>query len=256
MQLIACQLDIVWEDKQANHEKVRALLADANVEPPALIVLPEMFDTGFSMNVDAVAENDNHPSETFTKELAAAHHATVIAGVVNRAPDGSGLNQAVAFDPQGRECARYNKMQPFSLGGEDQHYTAGHAPLVFDWQGVTVAPFVCYDLRFPEIFRRCVREHQPRIITIIANWPSAREEHWVTLLKARAIENQAYIVGVNRCGSDPDLDYPGRTQIIDYQGNVLADADDTEKIITAEIDIEALDDYRQRLPFLNDIRHI
>lgn len=254
MQLIACQLDMKWEDKPANYDKVRAVLSNVDVKPGALIVLPEMFATGFSMNVDAVAEGDERPSEVFAKEITASHQACVIAGVVNRNANGQGLNQSVAFAPNGDELVRYDKMQPFTLGQEDCHYAAGNVPKVFRWQDHTVSSFVCYDLRFPEVFRMNMREHRPHVITVIASWPATRVEHWVTLLKARAIENQAYVVGVNRCGSDPTLDYSGRSLIVDPMGIVLADAEDAECAISADTDFDAMTTYRQKLPFLNDMR--
>ncbi len=254
MQLIACQLDIEWENKPANYDKVQALLECADVRPGALIVLPEMFATGFTMNVAAADEGDMRPSEAFARKIAASFNACVIAGVVNTNADGKGLNQSVAFDPQGDELVRYDKMQPFVHGQEDRHYATGNTPKVFSWQSHTIASYICYDLRFPEIFRQCVREHRPHVITVIASWPAARVEHWVTLLRARAIENQAYVVGVNRCGNDPSLDYPGRSVIVDPQGNVLVDAGDVECAISAETDLDGLLTYRQKLPFLDDMR--
>lgn len=270
MQLIACQFDIAWEDKPTNYEKVRKVLSGIDIQPGALIVLPEMFATGFTMNVDKADEGTDRPSEVFAAELANQYNACVIAGVVNRREDGNARNQAVVIAPLasgafhdtgstgnsgGTELARYDKMQPFVHGQEDRHYSAGDKAVTFDWQDHCVAPFICYDLRFPEVFRSSVREHRPTIITVIASWPAARVEHWVTLLQARAIENQAYVVGVNRCGSDPALAYPGRSLIVDYQGNVIADAGDSEVAVWADTDLDALNTYRQKLPFLNDIRH-
>lgn len=261
MQLIACQLDIAWEDKPTNYEKVRKVLSSIDIQSGALIVLPEMFATGFTMNVEKADEGIDRPSEMFTAELADQYDACVIAGVVNRREDGIARNQAVAIAPSassqtgGTELARYDKMQPFVHGQENRHYAAGDSAVTFEWQDHRVTPFICYDLRFPEVFRSCVRAHRPTIITVIASWPAARVDHWVTLLQARAIENQAYVVGVNRCGSDPTLPYPGRSLIVDYQGNVIADAGDGEVAVWADTDLGALNTYRQKLPFLNDIRH-
>ncbi|HKG80277.1 MAG TPA: nitrilase-related carbon-nitrogen hydrolase, partial [Pyrinomonadaceae bacterium] len=118
----------------------------------------------------------------------------------------------------------------------------------------TVSPFICYDLRFPEIFRAAVFQGA-QLFVVIANWPASRVRHWITLLKARAIENQAYVMGVNRCGNDPKLSYSGHSMIIDPRGEVLADASEVEGVISAEIDAEALAQYRREFPFLNDIHH-
>src|SRR5204863_3694256 len=130
----------------------------------------------------------------------------------------------------------FAKLHPFSPAGEHEHFTPGQDIVLFDWHAVKVAPLVCYDLRFPEIFRRAMLRGAQMLI-VIANWPASRSEHWKTLLRARAIENQAYIVGVNRIGEDPNASYTGSSQIIDPAGVVLADAHDQRCVITAEIDL-------------------
>jgi predicted amidohydrolase len=158
------------------------------------------------------------------------------------------------LDPQGRRLARYAKMHLFSFAGEHEPYAPGDSTVVFGWQDATVAPAICYDLRFPELFRRAVKDHA-QILTIIACWPAPREEHWLTLLRARAIENQCFVAAVNRCGRDPSgLAYGGRSQIIDPRGAVLADGGGQEGVIQAEIDLEAQKQYRHKLPALNDMR--
>ncbi len=253
MQAVAVQLDIVWEDKPANHAKIRDLLAGVALEPDALVVLPEMFDTGFSMNVDVVAERDDELSQSFLSSLARDLNVTVVGGVVRRDAGGMGLNESVAYGPTGDELARYVKLQPFTLGKEHEHYLPGETPVSFAWRGCTVAPFICYDLRFPEVFRPTARAGA-EVITVIANWPSPRVEHWVTLLRARAIENQAFVVGVNRCGVDPTLDYPGRSLIVDPHGQVLTDAGDAECVISADLDFDASREYRSWFTVLDDIR--
>jgi predicted amidohydrolase len=166
---------------------------------------------------------------------------------------GKGRNESHAYDPQGGLLARYGKLQPFTLGGEAANYDAGDSLVTFAWQGFTVAPFICYDLRFPELFREATRRGA-NLITVIASWPGTRIGHWMALLKARAIENQSYVIGVNRCGQDPTLSYSGHTQIIDPSGEVLANAGEQEKIISAELSLEHLTSYRAKLPFLADMR--
>ena len=167
MQIIGCQLDIVWENKPANHDRVRRLLETAPLRPGSLVVLPEMFATGFSMNVAAITEGESRETERFLAGLAREYGVTVLGGVVTTGADGRGRNEAVAFAPEGNEAARYCKMHPFSYGGETQHYTSGCRPSVFAVQEFTVAPFVCYDLRFPEIFRRAVKRGAT-LMTVIA----------------------------------------------------------------------------------------
>jgi predicted amidohydrolase len=157
------------------------------------------------------------------------------------------------IDPAGQEILRYCKLHPFTLGGEDQNYARGDETCSFTCGPFRVAPFICYDLRFPEIFR-----HQTRLgaqlLVVIANWPSPRDAHWQMLLRARAIENQAYVIGVNRVGNDPKLHYLGHSQIIDPRGEVLALAGEGPDLIAANLQVEVLQKYREQYPFLRDMR--
>jgi len=253
MNIIGIQLDSVWEDKPANHEKARRLIEKAEPRAGSLIVLPEMFATGFSMNVAAIHDSDSRETQTFLSRTAAEHNIYLLAGVVTKDADGRGRNECVVYAPDGREHVRYCKMQPFTLGGESDHYVAGRDVCLFEWNGFSVAPFICYDLRFPEIFR-VAAARGANLMTVIASWPVTREDHWVSLLKARAIENQAYVVGVNRCGHDPKLYHSGRSRIIEYSGKALTEAGSEECAIGAEVSLDELLAYRRMLPFLADIR--
>ena len=253
LRLVLVQPDVVWEDRAANFARVRALL-DAQPPPPgALVVLPEMFAVGFSMHVDAVCEGEERPTERFLAETARRYDACVLGGLVTRAPDGRGRNEAVAVTPDGRVAARYVKLHPFSYAGEDRHYAPGESVVTFAWQGFTVAPFVCYDLRFPEAYRAAAARGADLLVTI-ANWPTPRVHHWTTLLTARAVENQAYSAGVNRVGTDPHLAYPGRSLVVDPQGRVVADGGEARGIVAADLSAADLRDYRARFPALRDMR--
>jgi len=255
MKVVAVQIDTVWEDKAANHAKVRELLASADVPEGSLIVLGEMFSTGYSMNVDATEDRDGVDTNTaaFLKDLAVSYKSTVLGGVVSRHFDGKGRNEAVSFDPTGEENGRYCKLHPTSFLGELDHHVKGERTTAFPWGGASVSPFICYDLRFPEAFRMATRLGAD-VFAVIASWPSTRQHHWLTLNIARAIENQAYVVAVNRTGNDPSLPYAGGTRIIDFQGEILADAGDAECVISAEVDLDALRRYREDLPVLKDMR--
>jgi omega-amidase len=253
MKIFCVQGDIVWENQTANYARVRQLLAAETLPAGALVLLPEMFSTGFSMNVAAVAEGGPSATEEFLAQTARELGVFILGGLVTRCADGRGRNQAVAFSPAGKEVARYQKIQPFTLGGESQHYAAGKEIVTFAWQHMVVAPFICYDLRFPELFRRAVRQGA-QLFTVIANWPTPRIHHWTTLLQARAIENQAYVVGLNRCGSDPKHAYSGRSMMISPRGDILAEAGDGERVISAEVDLAPLLAYRAEFPALQDIR--
>lgn len=255
MQVILCQLDIVWEDKQANIEKVRQLLADQQIHPGAMIVLPEMFATGFSMNLSVTAEPDDRPTEQFLQQMAVEHQSYIVAGVVNRDASGLGRNEAVVFDPEGAELTRYAKMYPMTIAGEAQCHVPGQEVVTFTRGHWSIAPLICYDLRFPEVFRDAV-QRGTQLFVVIANFPALRQDHWVTLLRARAIENQAYVVGVNRCGRDPHHSYAGGSMVVDPRGQVLADLGDAEGAMGVEVHLQLLQQYRQEFPALGDMRAV
>jgi predicted amidohydrolase len=259
MKVFCCQLDIAWENKAANFTKVRKLIAAANVPASSLVLLPEMFATGFSMGVPAIAETGaehrpkDSPTIEFLAQTAREFGIYLIGGLVTGTVDGRGRNQSAVFAPDGKEIARYSKCQPFSLGGESQHYEAGKEIVTFQWHDCVVAPFICYDLRFPELFRAAVRR-EAQLFAVIANWPVKRIQHWITLLQARAIENQAYVVGVNRTGTDPKFFYNGHSLIVNPHGEILADASAGEGVIGGEVDLPALKAWRAEFPALQDMR--
>jgi omega-amidase len=253
MRVACCQLDIVWEDKPANYRKVRSLLAQAQLPADTLVVLPEMFATGFSMNVAVTREEAPFPTESFLAKMACDLHLSVIGGFAGAGQDGQARNQAAVFSPTGQRLGRYSKMHPFSLGGEAQHYAAGTEIVAFEWQGCQVAPFICYDLRFPELFRAAVRRGVA-LFVVIANWPSRRIDHWITLLQARAIENQAYVVGVNRCGADPKHSYTGRSLVVDHHGVIRLDLGYSERVESIDLDLAAVEAWRKEFPALRDMQ--
>ena len=247
----ALQLDIAWEDKAANFSKIRTLL---KANPPtrgSLVVLPEMFATGFSMNLEITRQGAAREEEVFLGELAQEFGVTVVGGVVNGGSTDRANNEAVVVSPSGSILARYRKIHPFSLGGEMQVHEPGSDIVTFDWGGFVVAPFVCYDLRFPEIFRAAARRGA-NLFVVIALWPVKRQQHWLTLLQARAIENQAYVVGVNRVGSEPQYSYAGRSVVVDPHGIIIADAGEREQALNASIDAEVVNSWRRDFPALRD----
>jgi predicted amidohydrolase len=253
MRVAACQLDAAWEDKRANFAKARALLAGAGLPPGAFAALPEMFATGFSMNAAGIAEREGGETEAFLSGLARELGIFLAGGVAREGRGGKGRNEAVVFGPDGTLRARYAKMHPFSYGGEDRHYEAGEDVTVFEVGGLRGALFICYDLRFPEVFRRAVRRGADFLV-VIASWPDARQAHWRTLLEARAIENQAFVLGVNRTGRDPRHAYAGGSRLLDPQGRPLFEAGSGEGVFGAEIDPAAAAAWRREFPALRDAR--
>jgi predicted amidohydrolase len=251
---IACvQFDIVWENKEANYAKVLALIRSANVARGSLVLLPEMFACGFSMDVAAIAEEHGGPTEQFLANTAREFGVFLLAGTVTRGANGKGRNECVVFSPEGKLLARYCKMQPFVLGGELECYEPGERAMIFPCGEINVSPFICYDLRFPEVARN-VAQQRPHLMTFIASWPNTRLHHWPRLLQARAIENQCYVAGVNRIGNDPRYQHSGRTMIIDPHGEILSDAGNAERVIQTKLDLAWLAEYRQAFPALNDMR--
>ena len=253
MHVAAVQLDIRWEDRAANHARVAQLIQAANLPAGTLVVLPEMFDTGFSMNTAVTDPGEPSVTDAFCRELARTFNVAVLAGTVARSSAGRHANEAVAFAPDGAELVRYRKMQPFTLSGEDLHYPAGTHQAHFTWQGMRIAPFICYDLRFPELFRPAAGAGA-ELFVVVADWPDRRSEHWVRLLQARAIENQAYVLGVNRCGADPTLRYDGRSALFDPHGKEIFQADAREQVWQGSVDPEEVRAWRDKFPALRDMR--
>jgi predicted amidohydrolase len=254
MKVIGLQFDLAWENKAANFATVARLL-DATPPPAgALVVLPEMFATGFSMNAEAIGEAADGETGKFLARVARQWRIHVVGGAAVLGRDGQARNKALVFSPAGELVACYAKRRLFRPGGEHNHYRAGEHAVVFEVGECRVSPLICYDLRFPELFREIVVAHRPELFVVIANFPAKRATHWARLLQARAIENQAYVMGVNRIGSDPYNDYDGRSVIVDPQGEILADGGTTEGMICADLDLAQLRKYRQALPFLNDLR--
>lgn len=252
MNVVGVQMEIVWEEKAANHAKLATMLVADPPPPGSLVILPEMWSTGFSMNVAAITETPERETEAFMAARAEQYGISLLGGVVTTGADGLGRNEAVLFGPTGCEALRYTKMHPFSFGTETRYYGRGSEVMLFQWQGFSVAPFICYDLRFPEVFRHAARRGV-EVFCVLANWPQARDEHWRTLLMARAIENQAYVVGVNRCGSDPQVVYSGHSLLFGPRGEVLADGGTEEVLLLAHLDKTALRIYRRDFPALADI---
>ncbi len=253
MNVYGCQLESVWEDRNASFVRARHLLAKAQPQPGSLIVLPETFSTGFSLNLEVTCQSTEAEDEAFLAEVASQYQTTVVGGVITRVASGQGCNQSVAVSPNGSVLARYTKLQPFNLGGEGTMHEAGSEIVTFPWNGFTVAPLICYDLRFPEHFRAAVKQGA-NLFVVIACWPVKRYHHWLTLLQARAIENLAYVIGVNRTGSDPNYSYNGRSLVVSPHGHIIADAGELENVLSASVSLSDVEQWRSDFPALKDMR--
>ncbi len=253
MQIAAIQHDIVWEDRDTNFARLAPMVASAAGAGARLVVLSETFSTGFSMSED-VREPEGGPSAQFLTETARAHGiwlAGTCPEVDVEASDPRPFNSFVLAGPDG-EIHRYRKIHPFTYGGEDEHYRAGHEFVTVAIDGLRFSLFTCYDLRFADEFWQ--RALDTDVYVIPANWPAARRQHWSALLRARAIENQAYVIGCNRVGEGGGIAYSGDSAIIDPLGEVLVSAANVETTLCADVDPGRVASVREKFRFLQDRR--
>lgn len=246
MKISILQLDLVWENPQENLRKADAAIASA---PGAdLYVLPEMFPTGFCTVPDGVAEPEGGLVLQWMKDKAARTDAA-LAGSVAVRNEGRYYNRFYFVTPDG-SVTWYDKKHLFTYGGEHERFTAGDKRVVIEFRGVRIMLLVCYDLRFP-IWSRNHGDYD--MILYVASWPVTRMNAWKSLLVARAIENQCYVAGVNRVGTDPSNEYGGGSMVIDPYGRMIASCEDgVECSASAEIDIPMLEAFREKFPVLND----
>ena len=253
MKIGLLQYSPVWEDKEANKEKISVLL-NTKITDVGLLIFPEMTLTGFTMKSDEFAESLQGESFKFFSKLAISKKTHIFAGVIVKGRRKS-FNTLIHIKPDGKLLKLYRKIHPFSYSNEDQFYDPGSKPArtkVKSWQ---VGLSICYDLRFPELYRKYGKK-KAHLIVIIANWPDTRIEHWCTLLKARAIENQCYVAGVNRVGKDPKLNYTGFSCVYDPMGKEIVAVENEERLIVTEIHKSEVEAVRNKLPFLDDIKLI
>ena len=252
MRVAALQCQIAWEDPPANFGRVRPWIEAAAGAGARLLVMPEMFACGFSMAAERIAEEQDGPSVGFLRDEAARHRLWLAGSVpvkVKGAP--RPFNTLVLAGPAG-EFTCYRKIHPFSFAGEHQHYGAGDAHVSLGVEGVRLTLFICYDLRFADEFWATAEATDCYLV--VANWPERRRHHWTTLLTARAIENQAYVVGVNRVGEGDGLVYRGDSRIVDPWGEQLAAAAGQETLLLAEVDPGVVRQARESFPVLQDRR--
>jgi predicted amidohydrolase len=258
MRIAAVQHDIVWEDREANFERLAPQVARAVGAGAELVLLSETFSTGFSMT-PGIGEPEGGPSSQFLAAQAKEHDVWV-AGTCPEVEEGIGgqggevkalpYNSFVLAGPDG-STHRYRKLHPFA--DERNRFRSGEGPVTVQVGDLRVTPFICYDLRFANVFWQTGPNTD--VFLVPANWPSTRRHHWTTLLQARAIENQAYVVGCNRVGTAGDgTEHTGDSRIISPMGDLLATASGVETIVLAEVDPAEVAATRDRLKFLPDRR--
>ena len=247
MKVSLLQTALSWEDPAANLEQIGAQLAQLPTTTD-LVVLPEMFTTGFTMNPAQVAEQIDGPTLDWLRKQAAQLNAAITGSFVVQ-EKGNFYNRLAWVFPDGT-YKTYDKRHLFTLAGEDQFYTAGKERLLVEWKGWKICPLICYDLRFPVWSRNDVGYD---LLIYVANWPERRRHHWRSLLMARAIENQVYTIGLNRVGVDgKDIRYTGDSCVIDYAGEIRANLAIDTSTVTIELDQTSQVAFRERYAFLAD----
>jgi omega-amidase len=243
------EYDVGWQNPALSLARAEAIVRDASARGAQLVVLPEMCATGFTMDAEQWAEP--LAGDRAERLRAAARDAGVwiIAGLATRDADGA-RNAAVVLDPTGEMEAVYYKQKLFGYGGEDVPYKSGDEPVAVTIGGVRLSPFICYDLRFPELFRAVARDVDA--IVLIANWPTARRAHWDVLVRARAIENQCYMIAVNRTGEGGGITYNGGSAAYDPWGESLI-ASGSQSVQIVEVRTAEVERIRRKFPFLEDL---
>lgn len=241
------QMDIIWEDKKANLEKVHGFIQTLSGQTD-LFVLPEMFSTGFTMDSHIFAETNDGETITLLKSWAKQYNVAIAGSFITK-EGGKFYNRGFFLTPD--DEFYYDKRHLFRMGGEEKFFSAGEKRLVFEHKGYRICFLICYDLRFPVWARNIENEYD--LLLYVANWPTSRIKVWDTLVRARAIENMCYVCAVNRVGTDGNrIAYNGESKMIDAKGNILASLDDGEKCETVTISKKELTDFRIKFPVWKD----
>lgn len=244
------QIDMGFEQKEEAMLLCQNLLAQAKEKGVDFVLFPEMTLTGFTMNPKGYGEPITESSSISFFQKEALKNNVAIAFGLPILTETAAENHCIIIDRKGKIIGDYTKIHPFSYGAETEHYASGDTIISCEIDGVPVAPFICYDLRFPEIFQ--IASQKNLILTVIANWPMARRKHWITLLKARAIECQAFVIGVNRTGLGGGLEYVGDSMIVSPTGEVLSHMVGESGLITVDIHPEDALTYRSSFPLKAD----
>jgi predicted amidohydrolase len=242
------QFDLVWENPVANRMKIDEWLRKSNGKTD-VVFFPEMFTTGFSMDVSRLAETMDGETVAWMKERSSEFQIALCGSLIIQ-ENGHFFNRLLFVEPSG-EIHTYNKRHLFVMSKEENHFRKGTERLIVNYKGWRICPMICYDLRFP-VWSRNRNEYD--LLVYLANWPQARNEVWNTLLKARAIENQSYVVGANRVGVDGNLiSYSGNSQLVNHKGGLLSEIGDHYKgIVSAGLSYSEMKKYRTDFPVLDD----
>lgn len=254
MNFALVQMDIAFGDPAANYRKTEELIAEAALKKPDVIVLPELWTTGYDLErLATIADRNGEVTKAFISSLAQKYQVNIVAGSIALQKEEAVYNTLLVFNRAGDLVKDYAKAHLFRLMREEKFLSAGGSDGLFQLEGIPAAGFICYDIRFPEWMRAHALKGAG-LIVVPAEWPSPRIEHWRNLLISRAIENQSFVVACNRVGSDPDNAFGGHSLVINPWGEIISEGGEAEEILYAEVDPDQLTDIRKRIPVFEDRR--
>ncbi len=249
LKLSLCQFDIIWENAEASRAKLSGILSSIPENSTDIVILPEMFTTGFSMKSNTLAEEMGGPTTQWMKKLSGQLNTAITGSIIIR-EKGNYFNRLLWVEPGKEQAEFYDKKHLFTLAGEQNHYQAGNRQLILEWKGWKIAFYICYDLRFP-IWSR--NTENVDLMIYVANFPEKREKAWNNLLPARAIENQCYVAAVNRVGTDGNgIPHRGDSAVYDFEGNKILDLGQSQQVSGIELNHHSLQVFRRAYPFLKD----
>lgn len=250
------QSDILLGEPKKNRKKFEQLMEQAvsRTVKPDLIVLPELWNTGYALQtIDKLADPEGEESRAWLSAFARRHGVYVVGGSIAEKRSGKVYNTMLVFNRLGEELGSYSKIHLFRLMEEEKHLAPGERKVTFELGGTTAGAAICYDIRFPELTRSLALQGA-KLLIVAAEWPYPRLHHWRTLLMARAIENQMYVIGCNRIGTSGSDSFFGHSMIIDPWGEIVAENSEREEIVTGTIDLSSVDEIRSRIPVFSDRR--
>ncbi|ADU32437.1 carbon-nitrogen family hydrolase [Evansella cellulosilytica] len=248
------QMDIAFGDIEKNIDIVKQKVKEAMKEAPDVIVLPELWTTGYDLaRLKSLLEHSTINISEFLSKLAKGNKVHILAGSIAQATDAGITNIMLIFNNKGELVKEYSKAHLFRLMDEEKYLVQGNKDGLFSLNNIDCAGVICYDIRFPEWIRTHMID-QAKVLFVVAEWPKARIDHWRALLMSRAIENQCYVIACNRVGADPNNEFGGNSMIIGPWGEVVSEAGDKETIIYGEVDLLEVDKVRETIPIYSDRR--
>ncbi|KRE10592.1 MULTISPECIES: carbon-nitrogen family hydrolase [Priestia] len=252
---ITClQLDIAFGNPTKNRKYIEQKMMEALKENPDILVLPELWDTAYDLTrLDEIADDEGQQAKQLISQFAKTNEVNIVAGSIAKKTEQGVTNTMYIFDRKGREVSQYSKLHLFKLMDEHLYLEAGTAKNLFTLEHSLCAGVICYDIRFPE-WIRVHTSSGAEVLFVVAQWPAPRLAHWKALLISRAIENQCYVIACNRVGQDPNNTFAGHSLVIDPWGEIIAEAGDSEELLSADVNLELVKEIRKQIPVFTDRR--